>query len=136
MAAQHPDWAWPHGLRGDWLGRSRRYAEAVEPLRLACARDPRRARWRGLLSHALFGLGRDAEAEADIRTALRLEPDWAWAHDMAGFLLVRQGRFREAIHEFEEAVRLAPEREAFRAHLATARTQVGQSPPPGSAAMD
>ena len=56
-----------------------------------------------------FQAGRFAEAERDLRLALRLSPGTAQLHEHFGVVLASQQRFQEAEATFRIAVRLAPE---------------------------
>jgi tetratricopeptide (TPR) repeat protein len=61
------------------------------------------------LGHALQAqAGRSREAEAQFRESLRLNPDYAKAHDSLGLLLQQEGHTTEALAEFREAIRLNP----------------------------
>jgi Flp pilus assembly protein TadD len=48
-------------------------------------------------------------AESRYREALRLDPDWADAHERLGALLDRQGRLEEAESQYREALRIGPD---------------------------
>jgi tetratricopeptide (TPR) repeat protein len=61
---------------------------------------------------ALSQAGRAAEAEAQLRTALGLKPDYADARANLGNALMQEGRVAEAIPEYREALRLDPVRSA------------------------
>jgi hypothetical protein len=50
------------------------------------------------------------QAEAELRAALRLDPDSADAHSALGFVHVRRRELEGAVRENREAVRLAPKR--------------------------
>jgi tetratricopeptide (TPR) repeat protein len=71
--------------------------------------------WPGF-SEAYAGLGallcddmhEYAEAEKSLRTAIRLRPDSAYAHDWLGVALRHQGKLDEAVAECREAIRLEP----------------------------
>jgi Flp pilus assembly protein TadD len=61
------------------------------------------------LGLALAGQGREREAEAAYREALRLRPNFPLAHYNLGGALLKQGREREAEAAFREALRLRPD---------------------------
>jgi len=52
--------------------------------------------------------GRLAEAEAELRKALKLDPNSATAHNNLGSVLERAGRKDEARRHYERAVQLEP----------------------------
>jgi tetratricopeptide (TPR) repeat protein len=61
------------------------------------------------LGNALRALDRPEEAEASLREALQLKPDYAEAHNNIGIVLVQLGRCEEGIKHYEEALRLKPD---------------------------
>jgi tetratricopeptide (TPR) repeat protein len=73
-----------------------------------------------LLGHALMKQGRLVEAEAQLRFALSLNPDFPQLHEDLGSILAMQSRFDEAIPELERAVKLEPS-------LALAHRKLGQA---------
>jgi tetratricopeptide (TPR) repeat protein len=87
----------------------------------------RRAQEDANLGAALFGLGRTAEAAEHYRTALRLAPGLAQAHDGLGLALVRMGQGPEAIAEFQAAVATAPGLADARTNLGNALAQSGRA---------
>lgn len=60
-------------------------------------------------------MGKTAEAEAEFRRAIELNPDHARSHEGLGLLYARQARAAEALRHLRAAVRLDP-----------TRTQAGQ----------
>jgi predicted O-linked N-acetylglucosamine transferase (SPINDLY family) len=54
-------------------------------------------------------MGRQEEAEAGYRQALRVRPDFALAHNNLGLLLAEEGRYQEALASIGEALRLQPD---------------------------
>ncbi|HMD97105.1 MAG TPA: rhomboid family intramembrane serine protease [Terriglobia bacterium] len=56
----------------------------------------------------LVKMGRDAEAEGEFRTAIRLDPRSAEPHFQLGLLLVNRERFREAEAEFRRGIACDP----------------------------
>ena len=98
-----------------YLGRNlyaqNRFEPALEAFRKALAYDAPKNHWmphRGL-GLALEALGRDAEAEAHLREAIRLGPGRWHAEDDPrvdyGVFLFRQGRTREALAPLEAALK-------------------------------
>ena len=75
--------------------------KAAEFGRQAVARDPVNAETRVLLGFALESLGRYAEAEAEFRRVIELNPGAPWGHAAVGDVLMRQERFDEAVREAE-----------------------------------
>ncbi len=69
---------------------------------------------------ALNSQGRYQEAEAALREALRLKPDYARAHANLGAALNRQGRHKEAEAACREAIHLKPDLSAAHNNLGNA----------------
>jgi tetratricopeptide (TPR) repeat protein len=72
------------------------------------------------LGSALEQRGKAAEAEADYRAAIHIDPESVSARRCFGELLYRQGRYLEAAEQLEEARRLAP-------GFALVRTRLGST---------
>jgi tetratricopeptide (TPR) repeat protein len=70
--------------------------------------------------------GRHAEAVAESRTAVRLDPAYAPPRVVLGASLLALGRVAEATAELERAVKLLPKERAARVELARAYTRGGQ----------
>jgi len=71
-------------------------------------------------------LGRFDEAEASVRTALRLEPEHAFAHFNLGNILCNLGRASEAEASYRTALRLRPDSPVWRASLGLALLLAGK----------
>src|SRR6266704_441221 len=76
------------------------HAVAIDP------RSPVGQYSRGLV---LAQQGKLTEAMEHYQTALRLNPDYADAHNNVGAVLAEQGRLAEAIEHYREALRLKPD---------------------------
>jgi Flp pilus assembly protein TadD len=70
--------------------------------------------------------GRPADAEVELRHAIRLDPSRAEAHGDLGVTLARLGRVTEAESAFRVAVRLAPTAPTAYLNLATSLLQQGR----------
>ncbi len=57
----------------------------------------------------LFEAGQFAEAEAEVREAIRLAPKWAALHDNLGTICSEQNKFQEALIHYVDALRIDPE---------------------------
>ncbi len=57
----------------------------------------------------LFEAGQFAEAEAEVREAIRLAPNWAALHDNLGTICSEQSKFQEALIHYVDALRIDPE---------------------------
>ena len=73
----------------------------------------------------LFGLsladeGKFDEATAHYNAALKINPDYAPAHNDLGIALATQGRIEEGVHECRQALRLDPESAAIHYNLGKA----------------
>lgn len=89
---------------------------------------PRDANPRSNLGLALHRVGRDADAERELRRALELDPEWAPAHHNLGFVFAAQGRFAEAVAEYQKALVLDPENAMSWHHLGRALESMGHVP--------
>jgi Flp pilus assembly protein TadD len=78
---------------------------------------------RGL---ALSTRGRDRDAEAACREAVRLGPKLYAAHNGLGVVLARQGRLQEAVAAFRKATLLPPPSFEVYSNLGTALTRLGR----------
>ncbi len=57
----------------------------------------------------LFESGQYAEAEQEVREAIRLAPNWAALHDNLGTICSEQNKFKEALIHYVDALRIDPE---------------------------
>ena len=71
---------------------------------------------------------RTSEAIAEYREALRIDPDYAEAHNNLGSVLLQTGRATEAIHEYEQALRIDPAYAKAHNNLGNALLQTGRAP--------
>ncbi|HEX4796758.1 MAG TPA: tetratricopeptide repeat protein [Humisphaera sp.] len=69
------------------------------------------------LSQPLMALGRSVQAEAALREAVRLKPDFVPAMMNLGAVLAQQGKLPEAESAFREAIRLRPDDAALYVNL-------------------
>lgn len=91
-------------LAGSYFEREQ-YAIALQELGVALQADPNFApayNVRGLVRMALH---EDAQAQADFRRSLRLEPDNSEAHNNFGWFLCLRGNAKESIPQFLEALK-------------------------------
>src|SRR5204862_2597475 len=77
--------------------RNRVWANEETLWRDCVAKAPHKARPHYGLGDALAKQGQLAEAEAQLTTALRLEPTYVEAHNNLGVVLTRQGKVDEAL---------------------------------------
>ena len=97
-------------LKGSFLSIPDMMHQAIDIERRALALDPRLADAHMWLGSGLLGLGRTDDAIAEIREALRLEPDSGQAHQgLARAYWVGRGDFKSAIPVFERAIELNPQ---------------------------
>ncbi len=120
------DWVWPRGaawayadaiahaprdpelhfLRGNALGRARRWVEAARSLAAAAHLRPSSVEYQGALVIALDRAGRERELVAALRRFAELRPGEGEVHVLLGAVLRRYGRKVEALRAFRLAVRL------------------------------
>ncbi|MBL9176099.1 MAG: tetratricopeptide repeat protein [Verrucomicrobiales bacterium] len=93
------------------------YAEAV-------AREPANPSLRHRMGIERSKAGQPAAAEAALREALQLAPDFYLGHLDLGVALAQQSRFSEAVPEFEAAQRLQPTNSLPRQYLDLARKKL------------
>jgi len=74
----HVDSPYNQGKLGSLLLSSGKAAQAVEPLRRACAGEPESAEWAYRLGQALLSTSRADEALASLQRALALNPEHAY----------------------------------------------------------
>jgi serine/threonine protein kinase/Tfp pilus assembly protein PilF len=102
-----------------------RFADVVELLSAAIARQPRQVRYWMLRGRAEEAQLHHADAEACFTACIVLKPDWAPAYVHRGAAQFRQGHFREAIADFDKAVELDRTSSAAVVNRALARQQIG-----------
>ncbi len=99
-----------YGLKGNFLSIPEMLHRAIELERRALAIDPRLADAHTWLGAGLLSLGRIDEAIAEMREAVRIDPENGQAHQgLARAYWVGEGDFASAIPEFERAIALNPE---------------------------
>ena len=108
--------------------RNEDYRSALSIWQDTVAKVPLNWRPRLSLGVALVGAGRDEEAAAQYRKALRLSPGQPRVCNNLGVILTRQGRLAEAISLFEEALRSAPKDVEAHSNLGAALTLQGKLP--------
>ena len=107
--------------------RADRKGEAIDTLRSALREDPDNVdALRCLAGIYMREEERVSDAEALLRRATALAPDFAAAWSMLGTLLHEAGRHREAIDCFRTAATLEPDNAAAWAGLATTYAHVGE----------
>lgn len=75
---------------------------------------------------ALIGLGREAEAEADLKKVTQLEPNFARAHRGLGQIWLDRGQTEDAKRELARAVELEPKLTGVRIYYASALLKSGE----------
>ena len=98
------------GLKGNFLSIPEMLHQAIEIERRALQIDPELADAHTWLGAGLLGLGRTDEAIAEMREAVRLDPQNGQAHQgLARAYWVGKGDFAAAVPEFDRAIVLNPE---------------------------
>ena len=120
------DWVWPRGaawayadaiahaprdpelhfLRGQALGRARRFPDAARALAAAARLRPSSVEYQGALVVALDRAKRDRELVEALRRFAELRPGEGEVQVLIGAVLRRSGRQAEALRAFRLAVRL------------------------------
>lgn len=84
--------------------------EKVEkPEQTGNGHETEQARVHNERAKKLFEAGQYAEAEAEVREAIRLAPKWAALHDNLGTICSEQNKFQEALIHYVDALRIDPE---------------------------
>ncbi|MEK6324890.1 MAG: tetratricopeptide repeat protein [Acidobacteriota bacterium] len=78
---------------------------------------------------ALIGLGREAEAEADLKKVTQLEPNFARAHRGLGRIWLDRGQTEDAKRELSRAIELEPKLTGVRIYYASALLKSGDPAP-------
>lgn len=75
---------------------------------------------------ALLGLGREAEAQADLKRVTELEPNFARAHRGLGQMFLDRGQIEDAKRELSRAIELDPKLTGVRIYYASALLRSGE----------
>ena len=89
-------------------------------------RAPRNTQIRVNLAAALEDRGQFADAIEQYREAIRIQPDYALAHNNLGGVLMKRGRTDEAVKEIETALRIKPDFAQAHNNLAVALLALGR----------
>lgn len=99
-----------YGLKGNFMSMEDMLHKAIELEHRALAIDPEHVDARVWLASALVALGQVDEGIAELREALRADPNHGQAHQgLARAYWIGKGDFAAAIPEFERAIHLNPE---------------------------
>jgi len=109
---------------GNILYQANRIPEAMDLFNQAERINPAVAHYS--LGNALVQ-SRTSQAIAEYKTALRIDPDYAEAHNNLGSTLLLTGRTAEAIHEYEQALRIDPAYAKAHNNLGSALVQTGRA---------
>jgi tetratricopeptide (TPR) repeat protein len=85
------------------------YADALRHAELGLEVTPENPTLIGTRGQILHGLHNDRHAEEELRRALDIDPNLAWARTELGDLLRMKRQYLEAIHHLELAVKVAPD---------------------------
>jgi tetratricopeptide (TPR) repeat protein len=108
--------------RGDLSGAVKLYTAAVSS-------DPSLFQAYYQRATALLALGRENEAEADLKKATELEPRFARAHRALGQMWLDRGQTEAAARELAQAVELEPKLTGVRIYYASALLKLGKAEP-------
>ena len=102
-----------------------KHAKALEPMQKAARLLPGDAETHSNLGVTFRELDRLPEAEASLRRALIIKPDYAEAHNNLGNVLSKMpGRLDDAVAQYEQALRLQPDNATIHFNLAVALLKV------------
>jgi len=104
------------------------YADGITLFRAALERNPSSAFAENNLGLALLAAGRQEEAIAHWRDALRLKADYPEAHFNIGRTLFKMGDFEGAAASFRRAMLLRPHLAGYHYNLGTALARLHQLP--------
>lgn len=99
---------------------------AIRSYTVAISADPSLFQAYYQRATALAALGREAEAEADLKKVLELEPKFARAHRALGTILLDRGKTDEARRELSRAIELDPKITGTRIYYASALIKSGE----------
>jgi tetratricopeptide (TPR) repeat protein len=127
VARDNPNHALAQGWYGSALIEQCRHAEGLIQRRLAVQLDP-----LSPISHLSLGLelarrGHFEDGLSSLARALELDPNYADAHGIVGWIYLQQGKHSEAISKFEMCARLSHDSPRMIARLAHAYGLVGRS---------
>ncbi|HEY1959232.1 MAG TPA: tetratricopeptide repeat protein [Polyangiaceae bacterium] len=108
VVAMWPDDAWPHRLRGEALAGEGRYGEALTSFQRARERDKLDPRTWASIAMCEMALGKDDDAYATLKEALRLDPSHPGANGRLASLALDRGEIDRAEVLNEVARRRAP----------------------------
>ncbi|MDQ2669578.1 MAG: tetratricopeptide repeat protein, partial [Gemmatimonadota bacterium] len=124
--ALNPGYATAHHWYGNYLGGRGDLEGYLREIRLAHALDPLSRQIGTEVGRALWALGRNDEAVAQLQQVLRADPSVAEAHVTLGRVYIQQGRIADAIVAFEEGVELRDRDALDLAELAYAYAVAGR----------
>ena len=127
LAKAHPT-SLSHQVAGNISRERGWYDDALKEFAAAIALDPSDSWSYADLAYTLIWAGRPAEAEAQIETAMRLDPHYPPVFVFyQGLAQFAQDRFAEAAKTFEEALRLNPDAPWVGLFLAAAYGKSGRT---------
>ena len=104
--AANPNYPTAHHWYADFLTGRGRLDEALEQMQEARRLEPLSLIINAELAWVYYVMQRPAEAEAQIRQTLQLDPNFSHAWFIQGMILIQQRRPREAVASLEKAVQL------------------------------
>jgi len=104
--AANPNYPTAHHWYADFLTGRGRLDEALEQMQEARRLEPLSLIINAELAWVYYVMQRPAEAEAQIRQTLQLDPNFSHAYFIQGMILIQQRRPREAVASLEKAVQL------------------------------
>jgi TolB-like protein/tRNA A-37 threonylcarbamoyl transferase component Bud32/Flp pilus assembly protein TadD len=123
--AADPDYPTGHHWYADFLAGRGRLEESLREMQRAHALDPLSRIIGAELGWIQYLMGRNGEAEAQLRKTLALDPNYPHGTFILGLVHLNQGRYAEAIREMRQAIELGGDYDPLNAALVYAYARSG-----------
>src|SRR4051812_44269483 len=106
--------------RGDELRAIKDYLDAIDYYQAALNKDPHNAIVQNKMGIAYLQLQRLVTAGKCFRNSIRMDRNYADAHNNLGAVFYSQKNYGKALHEYEIAIKLRPDSAAFYGNMGAA----------------